>query len=144
MAKFRERPLEDAMREIRGEDEARIVAQWHQELAQQRKEREEAETTMKLMCIWVLCCGGEENCGGVGRLGLPRGEVIADVWSTANWSGVFYQTLVALLICEPLPRQPAFLLRGQNLRVAMEAFRPPSEVDFQTEQPPDSPLSGSE
>ena len=132
------------MREIRGEDEARIVAQWHQELAQQRKEREEAETTMKLMCIWVLCCGGEENCGGVGRLGLSRGEVIADVWSTANWSGVFYQTLVALLICEPLPRQPAFLLRGQSLRVAMEAFRPPSEVDYQTEQPPDSPLSDSE
>ncbi len=138
MAKFRERPLEDAMREIRGEDEARIVAQWHQELAQQRKEREEAETTTKLMCKWVLCCG----CGGV--LGLPRGEFVADVWSTANWSGVFYQSLVSFLICEPLPQKPAFLLRGENLRLAMEAFRPPSEVDFQTEQPPDSPLSDSE
>ena len=126
------------MREIRGEDEAKIMAQWHQELSQQRKEREESETTTKLMCVWVLCCG----CGGM--LGVPRGEFINEVWNTASWSGVFYQSLVALLICEPLPRQPRRALLGQSLRLAMEAFRPPSEVDFQTEQPPDSPLSNSE
>ena len=126
------------MREIRGEDEARIVAQWNQMLSQQRKEREEFETTTKLMCAWVLCCG----CGGV--LGLPRGDFFNVVWSTAHWSGVFYRSLVALLICEPLPRQPRRVLLGQSLRVAMEAFRPPSEVDFQTEQPPDSPQNDSE
>ena len=126
------------MRDLRGKDEAWIVAQWHQELSQQRKEREEAETTTKLMCVWVLCCG----CGGV--LGLPRGEFINTVWSTAVWSGVFYRSLVALLICEPLPRQPWRAQLGQSLRVAMEAFRPPSEVDFQTEQSPDSPLSDRE
>ena len=122
------------MREIRGADEAAIVAQWHQELSQQRREREEAETTTKLMCVWVLCCG----CGGA--LGTPRGKFITELWSTASWIGVFYRSLVDLLgIVEPLARKPRRVLLGNSLRAAIEAFRPPSEVDFETEKPPDSP-----